>query len=160
MPQPAESPTKPSVLWIIHAAFIIAVFAYLYVIKFVLLPGQSAPSSPDPIMFYTLVLVAFFNAGLGFILPSFLLRTMDQKGDPNPSPEFWLGRRLKAMIISDAFFEAIAIYGVVLTVLDFPFDLVWPFLLAAALLLVFNIARIRSWIDDFEHRQSSQRGLR
>lgn len=122
----------PEVALIIHAVFLFAVLLYGCLAHFLV---PTLPNRPpfDPMIGYLLVGIGLIQIPLGFLLPVML------KKSSNPPVLF---------IISDATFEAIAIYGLVGAFLGMP--LLWAdgLMALAFVMLAINTIRLRTMRDE------------
>ena len=118
-------------LQVVRFAMLISIVLYLVMV--VQLPAHTAP---NPLLFRVLALLAVANVGVLFFLrrvfvdgPTEALRTSPQ--DPAALAKWKSGH-----ILTWAFAEAIALYGLVLHFLGFSMREISPFFLAGALLIV------------------------
>lgn len=119
----------PQVALILHAMFMLAVLVYA-ALAHLLIP--TLPNRPpfDPMFAYLFVGLGLFQIPLGFVLPAI----MAKKGS-NPPVMF---------IVTDACFEAIAIYGLVGTILSMPLLYADGLMALSFILLAANTIRLRT----------------
>lgn len=115
---------------IIHTAFFASVFMYMILYPTLSGGGGSVPQSP--VVSYVPVFLAAATIALGFLVP----RWIRIAGAPE-------AMAMLRLIISDAFFEAVAIYGLVGCFLGTPRAVSYGLMALSALLLAINYWRVR-----------------
>ena len=149
-------PAKPLTMWIIHFAFVMAVPMYA-AIALVILPKASPAgaelAAKTPWLPWALVFLAAFQIPLGYFLPEILTRSRQQSAEGSPAA-FLAICQLK-MILSDAFFESIALYGIVgVIALGMKLPAAFALMGFSLVLLLTNIPRIAGWMDEYRRRES------
>lgn len=149
------TPAKPLTMWIIHFAFIMAVPIYA-VVASVIQPGVSPAGAPlaarTPWLPWALVFLSVVQIPLGYFLPEIMTRSRQQAAEKS-SRDYLALCQLK-MILSDAFFEAIAVYGLVgVIAFGMALQVAYALMGLSLVLLLTNIPRIAGWIDEYRQRE-------
>lgn len=126
-------------IWLIHAAFMFAVLIYAGLAHFVFLPAPEKPVT-TPLVSLVLLIVAVVSIPLGFWIPMFLPKSGISIKHSNSVLDSMAG----GIIIGDAFFESIGVYGLVCAVLGRPAWEVDLFLVVSFVLLAIQGIRIRN----------------
>jgi hypothetical protein len=113
----------------------------VYVVVTILI-GPKQPTPVAPAFYYTLGMVAFVLAIAAVLVRNKMLEPADPTTTPDPTSPAFLNRWLTAHIVSFAMAEAVALIGFVLRFIGKTMHEVWPFFVAAALLMVLLTPRL------------------
>lgn len=133
---------SPLVAMILHGIFMFAVLGYAALAHF-LAPRVAASNAISPVVLYVLVGLALYQIPLAFFLPKFLAK----KGS----------NAAAAFIVSDACFEAIAVYGLVGAFVGMPLLWVDALMVLSFIMLAINSIRLgtmRDIVDQESHRRA------
>ena len=123
--------------FIIHGAFMIAIAVYAIIHPLAIAPAQAGVET-DWLMSGIFVFIAFMSAVFGFVFP-----IIQAKQGIQPSPQ---SGQIK-MIVTDACFESIAIYGLVGGFVGMPDWLAYTLMATALFLLLLNTLRVNRWLS-------------
>lgn len=140
----ADINPKARTIWAIHAAFMLAVPMYAVVTHFVLLQNPENIHA-NPFIARILLIVAIVQIPLGFILGEVVAKT-GMRMNTAAGPKY-LDPITSKIIMGDALFEAIAVYGVVGAIFGMPAwqsDLLF---VISFVLLTIQAIRIRNQFD-------------
>jgi hypothetical protein len=157
-----ETPRKPAtfVLWIVHFAFMAMVPVYAYIFYALLSPQfantHSAAGQKLSIPALTIIALAIVQIPIGLLFPNFIRRAQSKfaAGIPNAL----LAGVFIGMIVSDAFFESIAIYGMIGCFMEMQAGMSYALIGLSFILLAFQIPRVRGWIEEANEQNSSASG--
>ena len=139
------------VLWILHFAFLssIAIYAVIYYFVFREEPPIDAPGISRDALLGGLVL-----ASIALLIGGVVWPTLGKNLRPETAPDAasYLARAQVLMIISDAFFESIAICALMAGVLGLGPAPVLVAMGVAAALLAATSGRIAGWADEARRR--------
>lgn len=155
---PQQTPPRasnPAVMMIIHFAFIGAVFVYAALVMLGVV-GKNENAESIEIMKFILPVLGLMNIPLGFIFP----KIARMHPSPDLAPELYLGKAQLSIIISGAFFEMIAIYGLVGVIIGgLPHWIAYSMMGLSLLLLLSRIGSVRDHIDTFHRlKREAERG--
>ncbi|MCL5269624.1 MAG: hypothetical protein M1457_03500, partial [bacterium] len=115
----STTPSTPALLWTVHFAFVATIPIYALVADFLIVPSIAAPPAlpvPQVLILVALGFVSMVNIIVGLNWER--LVTSHAPADEHPS-EVYLDKVRVLMIISDAAFESIAVFGLAGFVLGF-----------------------------------------
>ena len=147
-------PGSPTRMWIIHFAFIAAVPIYAAMTMLVrasMANANQVPVFAHPLQVYgALAAISLVELIMGFTVSVWMKTVADQPGD---SAQAYLNKRMTELVATDAFFESIAIYGLVGIFLGGirPWQSL-SLMFMALIFLLTVIGRLRSWIDEYHQR--------
>ena len=147
--------SKTRVMWMIHFAFVAAVPMYLVIAALVIQPGlktENQPFAAEPratMLFVALCALALVQLIMAAILPQRFKQQMVRCED---SPDVYLAKRQTTMIITDAFYESIAIYGLVGIILGLKPWQGYALMAVSLVFLLMAIGRIRDWAEEYAKR--------
>ncbi len=118
-------------LQVVRFAMLISIVLYLVIV--VQLPAHTAP---NPLLFRVLALLGVANVGLILFLRRIFVASPAEVLRSSPQDSTALAKWKSGHILTWAFAEAIALYGLVLHFLGFSMREVSPFFMAGALLIV------------------------
>lgn len=121
---------------IIQGAFLVSIVLYMVMTK--ILPANAAP---NVVVFKVLALLAVGNVVTIFLLRRKLVKAAEQILSVRPDDTAALARWRGGYIITYAFSEVIALYGLVLHFMGFAFAQVLPFFTAGAVIILFYVPR-------------------
>jgi len=127
-------PANRAVIWTIHAVFTAIIPIYMVMFAFAIAP--SGAKNTVSIVSYMPVILALVTIPLGFVLP-LLAGRMGGAGTTGG-----VGILLVKMILSDAIFEAVAIYGMIGPFLGTPLWICYGLMGLSFALLAVNSLRI------------------
>ncbi len=139
------------ILWIVHFAFLSSIAMYAVIYYFILRvepPIAAGGISPD-VLLGGLVLFSVASMIGGLVWPTL---GKNLRPEMAPDPVSYLTRAQMLMIISDAFFESIAILALVAGVLGLGPAPVLGAMGVAAALLAATSGRIAGWADEARRR--------
>ena len=144
---------------ILHGAMTASLLVYAVVIEIVTrTAGQMGDQESYKMLLPILAVMAGMDLVGGLVLRSFLMapsRLVSSGSDIGTAFQRWL----TAMIISDALFEAVAIFGLVLAFLGGGIEIYLPFAGAALLTMIFFWPTSRSFEERYEEgRRLAGRG--
>jgi F0F1-type ATP synthase membrane subunit c/vacuolar-type H+-ATPase subunit K len=144
-------PGSPFRLWILHFGFITAVPIYAVVMMLVRTSmGGDAIFSSRPLQVYAAIsAISLVVLIMGFTVPVWMKAVADQPGD---SAQAYLNKRMTELIVTDALFESIAIYGLVGVVLGMQPWQGLSLMVVSLLFLLSVLGRLRAWIDEYDRR--------
>ena len=93
-------------------------------------------STPGPILFRAVAFVAIAEAGLGFFLRARLISAIESAWQEQPKSKPALAHWFNANIVPWALCLSVAMYGIILRYVGYPFRSVTPFFLAGILLML------------------------
>jgi hypothetical protein len=118
-------------LQIVRFAMLLSIVLY-----FIIATRIPAHVAPNPLIFRVLALLAVANLGLVVFFRTIFVRSPAEVLRSSPQDSSALAKWKSGQVLTWAFAEAIALYGLVLHFLGFPIGQVAPFFLAGALLIV------------------------
>jgi len=118
-------------LQIVRFAMLISIVLYFVIVRMV--PSHA---NPNPMVFRVLALIGFLNLGALILLRKQLVRKPVEALRSHPEDSAALARWKSGQLITWAFSESIAVYGLVLHFLGFSAGQVVPFFVTGALLIV------------------------
>jgi hypothetical protein len=121
---------------IIQGAFLVSIVLYAVITK--MLPASVAP---NVLIFRVLALLAMGNVVMIFLLRRKLVKPSEQTLSTQPEDAAALASWRTGYLITYAFSEAIALYGLVLHFIGFAFVQVLPFFIAGFVLILFYAPR-------------------
>jgi hypothetical protein len=121
---------------IIQGAFLFSIALYAVMTK--MLPANAAP---NVVVFKILVLLAVGNVVAIFVLRRKLVKSAEQTLSVQPDDADAVARWRSGYIITYAFSEVVALYGLVLHFTGFTFVQVLPFFIAGFVLILFYAPR-------------------
>ena len=124
------------IMQIIQGAFLVSIVLYAVMTK--LLPASVAP---NVLIFKVLALLAMGNLVMIFLLRRKLVKPSEQTLSTQPEDAGALARWRTGYLITYAFSEAIALYGLVLHFMGFTLVQVAPFFVAGFALILFYAPR-------------------
>lgn len=144
--------SSPRAVWIIHAAFLTAIPMYAFVVHFVVgdSPFITDDTEENALVGVVLGLLGLLQIPVGLVLPQIISSSLERQA---ATPQQYLNAIQQKMIISDAFFEAIALMGVIGAFIGMERWMTWGLMLLSMFMLVLNIGRIRGWLDEYERRR-------
>lgn len=121
---------------IIQGAFLFSIVLYTLMTK--MLPANVAP---NVLIFKVLSLLAMANVVIIFLVRQKLVKSAEQTLSAQPEDSDALGRWRTGYLITYAFSEAIALYGLVLHFMGFAFTQVLLFFIASFVMILFYAPR-------------------
>jgi F0F1-type ATP synthase membrane subunit c/vacuolar-type H+-ATPase subunit K len=121
---------------IIQGAFLMSIVLYAVMTK--ILPAGLAP---DVLLFKMLSLLSIVTVAAIFLLRGKLVKSAEQILSVQPDDTAALARWRTGYVITYAFSEAIALYGLVLHFMGFAFVQVLPFFIAGFVMILFYAPR-------------------
>jgi len=118
-------------LQIVRFAMLLSIVLY-----FIIATRIPAHIAPNPLIFRVLALLAVANLGLVLFFRTIFVRSPAEVLRSSPQDSSALAKWKSGQVLTWAFAEAIALYGLVLHFLGCPIGQVAPFFLAGALLIV------------------------
>lgn len=148
-------PASPAMLWLIHCAFIMAIPTYGVMTATILAPMQhGTPPRQDNLMIAVLCVVAMLSLIGGLTAnrwsPLFI------RGNFTDDAKGFLMREQSRLIVGNAFFESIAVYGVAGIFLGLPLALSYAFMGVSLLALLARIAVVRGITDEYQRRKGAE----
>lgn len=158
---PQRQTQNPAIAYMIHLVFTASVPVYALVYYSIFLrPEHPAAGTTTPqthIINYILISIAFVSAIGGLIIPGIMSRIMSRFSPASPlTPTACFVICIIKMIVSDAFFEAIAIYGLVGGFMQLPQNFTFLLMIVSFILLLINFARLRNWLEECTNLKASQ----
>jgi hypothetical protein len=151
---------SPIVAWIIHFAFLLSVPIYSVVTTFILAPQASRSAPPgDPGLFLAVLGgVAVVNIILALTAERWLDKVNPTRklNQPEGSAAGYMERAITRLTVVDAFYEAIAIYGLVGQFLGFKLWQSYIFMGVGFLALLIRIAAVRNITDTYSQLKGSE----
>ncbi len=133
---------KMIIMWIIWGAMFISLFIYIAVCHMVAQTFKPTLSEDFPLTLFTniLIVVGCSELVLAFFLKKFLLKVMSGKKGQNTeglSGYMVFGKYMVVLLITLAISESVGIYGMVLFFMTLQFQLLYPFMIVAAIAMLF-----------------------
>lgn len=127
---------------IIQVTYLASVFIFIIALIYIQRNSPLYPALLDNavlnIVTTVLGVIGIINIAIGYFLPRWLINRSKQKGD--------LPRHvLEAYIVRCAFFEAVAIYGLVLGILGSKWEIILPFFFIAAVAMILTFPTEGRW---------------
>jgi hypothetical protein len=130
-------------LWVVWACLVISLFIY-GAIPLLLQPPPVPPPPPQAILIGALAFVGLMTAAATILLRRFAILQPAQSGTLDITTEAGAARFFTISLLAWVLSESIGIYGLVLFLLYRVPALLYPFLSAAVLLLIFHAPRTGS----------------
>ncbi|MHC4606475.1 MAG: hypothetical protein ACYTAF_06025 [Planctomycetota bacterium] len=140
--------TRPLILTIIHVALLLSIVLYVVVAFVVRMERPLADQGPDHVVFYCLVGSAILSAFAGIVLRLILAspRRLASAGGTREA----FGRWMNAVIVSDALFECVTIFGLTLALISGNGMEVLPFAAVSVLLMLVFWPRLGAFKEGLE----------
>ena len=141
---------RKRVFWILHFAFMAAVLVYTFLAYTFLsseLLGEGAKTLTDlqaPAL--ALIVLSLASVAGGYLIPA----RIKVPGSDSDSVLDRLAALQTRMIITDAFFESIAIYGLIGVFMGMGQGLRMSLMALSFILLALQIPRFRGWLDEID----------
>lgn len=141
-------------MWIIHCAFIGATIIYGVVAYILKTSGGMSANQPSAVIMPVMLVLSIMSLAMGFVVPGIIVASRIQ---PDTSPGNILTARLIQMIVMDACFESIAIFGLAGMVVGMQAIVGYGLIAVSLVALASQSGRIGGWIDEYRRRVSQER---
>jgi hypothetical protein len=135
------SAEQKRILWIIYGAFVAAVpiYVFVYFFYFTQMFGEVSPALPPKMATYLFGGISLITTGLGFFL-----------AERFPIKPRSIETVQVRMIITNAFFESVAVYGLIGRILGLPQNVSVALFALSLVALIINGNRVKGWIEESE----------
>lgn len=147
-------PPSPGALWLLHSSFITAIPIYGVMLVTVLAPPPGAPPHRAPLLIAALCGLALLALIGG--LTSNRWSPLFIRGNFPDNALGFLMREQSRLIVGNAFFESIAIYGLIGPMFGFPLGLSFAFMGVALVALLLRIPVVREITDEYQRRKAAE----
>lgn len=151
---PRNQGASAAALWLVHFAFIMTVPVYGVMGTLFLVPKTPPPPGQTTMMLAVLGGLSLVTLVMGLTI-NLWFRHLGQARDPEPAGRF-LARAMVKVIVGDAIFESIAIYGMVGILMGFQLWQAYLFMGVSLLALLIRIAMVRAITDEYQRRRAAE----